>query len=158
MKYSPSLNNRPLGERKTIVPLENEKKSPPWGTKKNPPLGNEKNRPLGVRKKIAPRYYSSSYKNSRSLHIRKSKRVLHSGFHASDSRYWIPDSNRFFFGFQILDYGFLVSGTWISDSNRFFELYSGFQSPASLIPKARISQIPSKAAISVVVKITKANG
>ena len=38
-------------------------------------------------------------------HIRKSKTVLDSGFHAVDS------------GLQVLDSGFYVGGPWIPDSN-----------------------------------------
>ena len=53
------------------------------------------------------RMLSSTSQNgvfSVSPHIRESKTVLDSGFHAVDSR------------FQQLDSGFFVSGTWIPDS------------------------------------------
>ena len=57
--------------------------------------------------------------------VRKSKRVLDSGFHAIDS------------GFQVLD-----SGYQLSVDSRFLELYSRFQSPRFLILQAKISRIP----------------
>ena len=40
-----------------------------------------------------------------SAHVKESKTVLDSRFHAMDS------------GFQVLDFGFFVSGAWIPDSN-----------------------------------------
>ena len=43
---------------------------------------------------------------SESLHVRLSKTVFDSGFHALSSR------------FQVLDFAFIVSRTWIRDSNR----------------------------------------
>ena len=46
---------------------------------------------------------------SESLHVRLSKTVLDSGFHALSSR------------FQVLDSVFIVSRTWIRDSNRYRE-------------------------------------
>ena len=64
----------------------------------------------------------------KSPHVRQSRAVLDSGFHAMDS------------GFQLLHSEFLVSGTnWIPDTNRFrhsgfVKLYSGFQSPVFRIP------------------------
>ena len=77
--------------------------------------------------------------NKGSPHVRESKTVCDSGFHAVDSR------------FQVLDSRFFISGTWILDSNRqwnsgFLQLYSGFQSPGFCIPpapdKIAIFQIP----------------
>ena len=70
--------------------------------------------------------------NKGSPHVRESKTVLDSGFHAVDSR-------------------FFVSGTWVLDSNRqwdsgFLQLYSGFQIPGFCIPpapdKIAVFQIP----------------
>ena len=63
-------------------------------------------------------------------HVRESKTFLYSGFHAADSRYWIP----------VFD-----SGTWILDSNRYWdsgllELLCGFHKqnfPGSQIPQAK---------------------
>ena len=45
----------------------------------------------------------------KSPHVRESKTVLDSGFHAIDS------------GFQVLDPGFFVSGTWIPDSKQLLD-------------------------------------
>ena len=69
--------------------------------------------------------------------VRESKTVLNCRFHAVNS------------GFQVLDFGFFVSGTWISDFIRewnsgFLELYSDSKAYASglWIPLAKISRIP----------------
>ena len=60
------------------------------------------------------------------LHVRESKTVLGSRFLAVD------------FGFKVLDSGFRILCHWDSG---FLELYSGFQSPGSWIPQAKISWI-----------------
>ena len=68
-----------------------------------------------------------------SPHVRESKTVLDSGFHAMDSRFQGT-------GFQIqwdLDTRFFRQ--WDSG---FLELFSGFQSPGFWCPLARISPIP----------------
>ena len=66
-----------------------------------------------------------------SHYVRKCKTVLDSGFHAVESK------------FQVLNFGFLVSGTWIPDFNRlrdseFLELNSGFPSSGFKIPQEQI--------------------
>ena len=63
-----------------------------------------------------------------SPHVRGSKTLLESGFHAIEPV------------IQVLDCGFFVCGIWISDSNRwwdtgFLELYYGFQRPEFWIPQ-----------------------
>ena len=63
-------------------------------------------------------------------HVRESKTLLYSGFHAADSRYCIP----------VFD-----SGTWILDSNRYWdsgllELFSGFHKQN--FPGLQIPEIP----------------
>ena len=89
-----------------------------------------------------------SFSTTVSLLVRESNTVLNSRFHAVNS------------GFQVLDFGFFVSGTWISDSIRewnsgFLGLYSDSKAYASglWIPQAKISlagiRIPSHWAISV---------
>jgi len=81
-----------------------------------------------------------------SLHVRKFKTFLDSGFHAVDSE------------FEVLDVGILCR--WNLDSGFQFasglELYSGFQSPefwfpqlkflGFRIPQAKISRIPLRGA------------
>ena len=69
------------------------------------------------------------------MDVRNFETVLDCGIHTVDS------------GFQILDSGPSASGPWSPDCNRcwdsgFLELYSRFQSPAFLIPQAKISQGP----------------
>ena len=57
------------------------------------------------------------------------------------------DSEFLHSGFQVLDSGFLVSGTWTPDTNLlrdsgFLELNYGFQSPGFQIPRVTFSRIP----------------
>ena len=76
-----------------------------------------------------------------SPHIRESKTVLDSGFHAIDC------------GFQVLDFSLcqqnLDSGFQSLVGSGFLEVYSGFQSPRFRIPQEKVPGFPYMGRLSV---------